>query len=110
MYTIFFPKSLLQLDSKSREEKWTSPAELLSCSYDVICFTETWLDSTVFDHKLVNNDDPYNIYRRDRDTSSSFKNTGGGALIAYKKEIIFTLVSESNSKSTEDIWIEFKLK
>lgn len=71
--------------------------EVPSCSCDVTHFIETWLDSIVYDHEVV--DDRYN--RRDRDTSSSLQNTGGGILIGIKKEITSILVLENNSKSTK---------
>lgn len=57
----------------------------LSDNCDVIILTETWLNNNFNDAELslVN----FNIYRRDRDSTSSVCERGGGVLIAVKKNL-----------------------
>lgn len=74
----------------------------LNCDYDIVCLTETWLNSSVLDGELFNDD--YFVYRRDRSSSSSLKNDGGGSLISVKA----SLVSERRNcweSDAEDIWV-----
>lgn len=52
----------------------------LSCEQHVLCLTETWLNSSVSSSELFC--DSYNVYRRDRETTASNKQEGGGVLIA----------------------------
>lgn len=49
--------------------------------FDIIIFTETWLNSSVFDSELF--DSRYVVYRRDRESSGFHsKKDGGGVLVA----------------------------
>lgn len=75
---------------------------VLNSDYDVICLTETNLNSGIFDGEVI--DSRYNVYRRDRDITSSSKESGGGVLIAVKKK--FHVLRQANWDSDqEDIWI-----
>lgn len=57
-----------------------------SADYDIIIFTETWLDGTINNLEFMNAN--YNVHRKDREYSSSVNlTTGGGVLIAIRKEI-----------------------
>lgn len=51
--------------------------------YDIIGITETWLNDSVFNGELFN--DQYVVFRRDRSTSASPKIDGGGSLLAINK-------------------------
>ena len=52
--------------------------------YDIICTTETWLNSNVSDAELSDSD--YVLYRKDR--SGHWKTRGGGLLCAIKSSIM----------------------
>lgn len=73
-------------------------------NYDVIAVTESWLNSLVHSGELF--DDRYNVFRRDRETSSSLKNEGGGSMFAinlnYTAMCFRRLEWESNA---EDVWV-----
>lgn len=58
----------------------------LSSGYDIISITETWLNSSVYDGEVCD-DGAYSLYRRDRDTTVSTKNEGGGVLLAIKNNL-----------------------
>lgn len=75
----------------------------LSCNYDVIVITESWLNESVMDAEILN--DNYVIYRRDRCTSDSSKHEGGGVLIAVLKSLNSTRKFELESLH-EDIWVQ----
>lgn len=70
----------------------------VTCDYDIIVLTETWLDYKISDVELGLSE--YSIYRKDRSDETSSKSRGGGVLIAVKKYII------SNSISTPQITVE----
>ena len=55
------------------------------CSYDVLIFHETWLNSNFYDGEL--NLLQYNIYRKDRSSDTSVCERGRGVLIAVRKSI-----------------------
>lgn len=59
---------------------------ILCANYDIIVFTETWLNDSVYDYEFI--DHRYSVYRRDRPTDN-FKNKtdGGGVLIAVRSDI-----------------------
>lgn len=75
---------------------------ILSEDYDVICLCETSLDSSFSNSKFV--DDRYTVFRRDRETTGSSKKSGGGVLIALKKNLFAVRRTEFES-SLEDLWI-----
>lgn len=52
--------------------------------YDVLFFSETWLNKSVLDGEL--GFDKYCVYRRDRDPKSSGKTRGGGVMICIAKK------------------------
>lgn len=74
----------------------------LTCSYDIICLTETNLNNSVYDAELL--DSRYNIYRRDRSTTAVRKTEGGGIVIAVKKDIE-VIRQVSWDSAVEDLWI-----
>lgn len=75
---------------------------LVSNDYDIICLTETWLNSTVLTSELFSS--KYNVYRRDRETATSTKKEGGGSLIAVKSIYQSSRCVELESEA-EDVWI-----
>lgn len=77
----------------------------LNFDYDIICITETNLNSGFFDNELL--DLRYNVFRRDRETSCINKKEGGGVLIAIKKTYVAVRMLTWES-SVEDLWINIK--
>lgn len=55
---------------------------ILAEDYDIICLTETNFNSGVHSGEVV--DGRYNVFRRDRESTRSHKDDGGGVLIAAK--------------------------
>nr|CAI5846351.1 unnamed protein product [Callosobruchus analis] len=55
------------------------------CDYTVIVIVETWLNRDFFDGELGLKN--YDIFRTDRDNTSSTKIRGGGVMIAVKKSL-----------------------
>ncbi|CAH2097315.1 unnamed protein product [Euphydryas editha] len=80
---------------------------VVCCNFDVIVFTETWLNSGVSDNELF--DDRYMVYRRDRESSDFHGNKmGGGVLIAVSKRFHSSRVLTCESKC-EDLWVKIEL-
>ena len=61
-----------------------------SSDFSIVCITETWLNSDIFDNEILPSG--YSIYRKDRDSR------GGGVLLAIKDSI-----SSSRLPSPSDI-------
>lgn len=75
---------------------------ILNCNYDVICLTETNLNESIYDAEIL--DSRYNIFRRDRYSSSVSKTEGGGVLVATNKNLNVFRQASWESK-VEDVWI-----
>lgn len=77
----------------------------LTCNYDSLVLTETWLDSSVFDNELLSND--YVIFRTDRNFDLTNTTRGGGVLLALNKSITAdSLVLRSDVPSIDIIGIK----
>lgn len=76
--------------------------------YDVIVATETWLDDSIHDNELFNNN--YVIFRRDRYTTSlsGKPGPGGGVLIAVSKTLQAKRIDHFES-DLEDLWVSVTL-
>lgn len=74
---------------------------ILISNYKIIVFTETWLNSSIFDNELF--DSRYVIYRKDRVCSSS-KKDGGGVLIAISREISSSRIINWETDD-ENVWV-----
>lgn len=72
------------------------------CDFDIICFTETFLNSSINDYEIFSKN--YTVLRRDRDSSTSDKLDGGGVLCGVKNGIDFIHKHEWSSNA-EDIWV-----
>jgi hypothetical protein len=78
---------------------------ILNCNYDIICLTETNFNVSVSDCEIF--DYRYNVFRRDRCSSSNRKKEGGGVVIAIKRS--YDVIRQSTWESDlEDIWITIK--
>ncbi|CAK1544592.1 unnamed protein product [Leptosia nina] len=80
---------------------------VLNCNYDIIILSETWLNASVYNSEIF--DDRYNVYRRDRSSSthSKHKTTGGGVLIAVLKTLPSQRLNSFES-DCEDLWVSIK--
>lgn len=74
-----------------------------SSDYDILFFTETWLTEDISNLELGMND--FDIYRKDRNASTSSASRGGGVLIAVKR----TLSSRLLLTACDDIEAVFVL-
>lgn len=75
---------------------------ILNDNFDVIIFTETWLNSNINTNEFI--DDRYVVYRRDRESSSSTKCDGGGVLIAVLNKIkSYRMIAWETIY--EDLWV-----
>ena len=79
---------------------------LNSCDYDIIAFTETWLQNDIANAELSA---CYNIYRCDRNLELSGLQRGGGVLVGVKKCLQCTLVLSSATANSEQIAIRVTL-
>ena len=71
--------------------------------FDVMCLSETWLNSTWSDTEL--HIDGYNIIRRDRDDSQR----GGGTAINYSTKFTARQRSDLFIQDIETVWLELTL-
>lgn len=77
----------------------------LSCEYDLICVTESWLKPHIDSSELIC--DNYNVFRRDRCQSNSSKKDGGGVLLAVSTRIKAEVLSGfSGDSMIEDLWLK----
>jgi hypothetical protein len=75
---------------------------ILNNNYDIVCLTETNLNDSVYDCEILDN--RYNIFRRDRHTTSITKKDGGGVLLGIKKD--FRMIRHNFWDSDiEDLWV-----
>lgn len=56
-----------------------------SCDYDVLCLTETWLNSSFKNTEFIHS--RYSVFRKDREQTTIKEKRGGGVLIAVRAEI-----------------------
>ncbi|CAH2089986.1 unnamed protein product [Euphydryas editha] len=77
---------------------------VLKYDYDILILVETWLNDSIFDCEFL--DARYNIFRRDRSSTSSslYKKEGGGVCIAVNKNIKVTRKIKWESEC-EDVWL-----
>lgn len=78
---------------------------LLNDDYDIVCLTETNFDSGIYTSEVI--DDRYVVFRRDRESTTSSKQSGGGVLLAIKKHFHVTRHQDMET-SLEDLWITMR--
>ncbi|KAK9730293.1 Endonuclease-reverse transcriptase [Popillia japonica] len=76
--------------------------QTLDLHYDIVCLTETYLNSSVLNGELFNAN--YTVYRRDRESCASLKSDGGGVLLAIRNNFLSSALPEYQSDA-EDLWI-----
>ncbi|XP_055604318.1 uncharacterized protein LOC129752570 [Uranotaenia lowii] len=75
-----------------------------SCScYDVIAFTETWLNDRTLSSQIIGPD--YAVFRCDRSPRNSKKSTGGGVLLAVKSTFPAKPIEDDSLANLELVWI-----
>ena len=75
--------------------------------YDIVSVTETWLHDGVNDEEILPGCN-YDIYRRDRNSETSVKRTGGGVMLAVTKDIS-SLRRRDLETCAELLWVEVRL-
>lgn len=76
--------------------------DFLNGSFDIVCFTETWLKKGIPDSLICNPD--YNLIRHDRTITNQvtgLSKTGGGIVIYLKKFIIYEICDSVCTKDLE---------
>ncbi|XP_055604703.1 uncharacterized protein LOC129752937 [Uranotaenia lowii] len=80
-----------------------------SCSsYDIVTFTETWLNDRTLTSQVFSSD--YTVFRRDRDPHNSTKSTGGGVLIVIRFGLSGTPIDDESWNDQELVWIRIDLE
>lgn len=83
---------------------------LIACSdesYDVIVFTETWLNDRTLSSQIFGSN--YDVFRTDRSPNNSLKSSGGGVLIAVQRHLKAQLIDCNSWESVEQVWVMLKL-
>lgn len=81
--------------------------ENVACnSYDIIVITETWLKDNINDRELF--DKRYVVHRRDRDSTASKKDDGGGVLVAVLNKYKSKRLKQYESVC-EDLWVSIEV-
>ncbi|XP_055604065.1 uncharacterized protein LOC129752302 [Uranotaenia lowii] len=79
-----------------------------SCScYDVIAFTETWLNDCTLSGQIFGPD--YSVFCCDRSARNSKKSSGGGVLIAVKSNLSAQLIDDNSWCDLELVWTRIDL-
>lgn len=76
---------------------------ILSSDYDIMCITETWLQSDISDSEFC--DSRYDIFRCDRDLDSTNKVTGGGVMVCVLRDLCATVKQEWACDQIESICV-----
>ncbi|XP_053690851.1 uncharacterized protein LOC128739393 [Sabethes cyaneus] len=71
--------------------------------YDIIVFTETWLNEEINSAQLFGAN--YTVYRNDRDPIATGKKRGGGALIVVSSKISSYMSTSLVSDNIEHLWV-----
>ena len=77
---------------------------ILSCNYDIICLTETWLNDSISNAELFGTGFKYFVYRKDSDFNHYEKDDGGGVLIAVNSSLRSIMLDASDTVA-EDLTI-----
>ena len=104
MDSFFSSKGLhiLHLNVRSLLKKMTDIRLLFkSNKVGILCFTETFLDSSINDSEI--NVDNYTVVRRDRNRN------GGGVCIYVRSDIVFNIRSDLDHEHIEAVWLDILL-
>lgn len=89
-----------------RTKSSTFYSNLIGSDYDIVCLSETWLDTDFDSYNYFTRD--YYVYRKDRIFTPTLT-TGGGVLIAVKKNIKVFRIFNLDFKDIECVWLNIKL-
>ncbi|XP_055590275.1 uncharacterized protein LOC129742401 [Uranotaenia lowii] len=79
-----------------------------SCScYDIITFTETWLNDHTLSNQIFGSD--YSVFRCDRSSRNSRKATGGGVLLALRSKFRAMPIDDESWHNLEMVWSRIEL-
>lgn len=82
---------------------------LVGCSYDFICLTETWFTDSFNSYSYFT--DNYFVYRKDRSSPDSDQDRrGGGVLIAVNKKFKVHRRFDLDFNNIECVWVVVKLR
>ena len=73
-----------------------------AADYDLILFTETWLNDSIFSTEIF--DSSYYVYRADRNYAALNCTRGGGSLIAVRDTLGSTVLPGSENPAFDDSW------
>lgn len=76
---------------------------ILSSEYDVLCFTETWLQDDILDTEIC--DSRYSVFRCDRDLISTNRSTGGGVMVCVRRDLCASLRLEWSCDLIESVCV-----
>lgn len=76
-------------------------------SYDIIAICETWLNDNTLSTQVF--DRSYDVFRCDRCPANSQKLSGGGVLLAIRRELKPRILPNDSWISVEQVWVEIKL-
>lgn len=80
-------------------------SKTISCSYDVVCLTETWLNNSFYSNEFFSDD--FVIYRKDRDSVTTGRSRGGGVAVAVRRELCSTPTTDAPPGliGAEELWV-----
>ena len=94
---------IAHLNIRSLTANLTSLKDYISNNpYDLICLSETWLNSTILNTALEV--DGYKLFRRDR-----YNQRGGGICVFVKSNLPVTVLNNFIPQLTEQLWLTIKL-
>lgn len=82
---------------------------LLGCTYDIICLSETWFNENIVNCNYFTNE--YLVFRKDRARPNPDVDIrGGGTVIAVKKHLKVFRRYDLDFNNIECTWVEIKLR
>ena len=79
-----------------------------SHDHEIICVTETWLNSAVHDGEILDNI-KHTIHRKDRDLERTKKKDGGGTLCAVSNNLRSSRRYDFENDDLEMLWVEISM-
>lgn len=76
---------------------------ILTNDYDLLLFTETWIQSNILDTELC--DRRYEVFRCDRDRHLTNKVTGGGVVLCARSELGVFVTNQWSCPSVESVCV-----
>ena len=80
----------------------------IACVYEIIAFSETWLNSSIYDSELFHSD--FVVYRCDRTAQTSTFSRGGGVLISVKSIYSSEQICVPSAEALEIVFVKVQMK